>query len=414
MDQPIHSHVFDNGLALVAEPILSRESAAFSIVAPAGCVSEPADRAGLASFTVDMALRGAGPRDSRQFVTDLDNLGVERDDGVSDANASFSGATLARNLPAALGIYADLLRRAHLPEAQLEASRQVLLQELQGVEDEPAQRLMIELRRHHYPPPWGRPTQGDRPGLEAVSLDDVHRHYATGFRPNGAILGVAGRFEWPALRAEVERLFGDWEPVQAPTPAEGAALPRRAHIDNDTNQTQIGIAYPSVPYSHPDYFQAWGAVGVLSGGMSARLFTEVREKRGLCYSVHASNHTLKHRGTVLCYAGTSAERAQETLDVTLRELVRLVEGVQPFELDRLKARIKSSLIMQQESSASRSGSLAGDWYYLGRPRTLGELSSIIDGLSCDSINRFLAAHPPSDFRIVTLGQQALEIPHAVS
>lgn len=413
MDQPIHSHVFDNGLALVAEPILSRESAAFSIVAPAGCVTEPARRAGLASFTVDMALRGAGPRDSRQFITDLDNLGVERDDGVSDANASFSGATLARNLPAALGIYADLLRRAHLPEAQLEASRQVLLQELQGVEDEPAQRLMIELRRHHYPPPWGRPTQGDRPGLEGISLDDVQRHYATGFRPNGAILGVAGRFEWPALRAEVERLFGDWKPVESSAPQEGAALPRQAHVDNETNQTQIGIAYPSVPYSHPDYFQAWGAVGVLSGGMSARLFTEVREKRGLCYSVHASNHTLKHRGSVLCYAGTSAERAQETLDVTLRELLRLVEGVQPFELDRLKARIKSSLIMQHESSSARAAALAREWYHLGRARTLDEIGALVDALSCESINDYLRRNPPGPFTIVTLGPRPLEIPNGV-
>ena len=123
---------------------------------------------------------------------------------------------------------------------------------------------------------------------------------------------------------------------------------------HESNQTQIGIAFDSVPYRHPDYFQAWGAVGVLSGGMSSRLFTEVREKRGLCYSVYATMHTLRDRGSVLCYAGTSAERAQETLDVTLGELVRLAEGIEADELARLKARIKSSLIMQQESSSSRS------------------------------------------------------------
>ena len=144
--------------------------------------------------------------------------------------------------------------------------------------------------------------------------------------------------------------------------------------------------------------------------MSARLFTEVREKRGLCYSVYASYHTLRDRGGVFCYAGTTAERAQETLDVTLGELTRLAEGVETQELDRLKARIKSALIMQQESSSARSSSLARDWYHLGRARTLDEVGRRIDELTCASINAYLAEHPPRDFTIVTLGRSALEVP----
>jgi predicted Zn-dependent peptidase len=164
-----------------------------------------------------------------------------------------------------------------------------------------------------------------------------------------------------------------------------------------------------VPYSHPDYFDAWAGVGVLSGGMSSRLFTEVRENRGLCYSVYASYHTLRDRGAVLCYAGTSADRAQETLDVTLDQLRRLKAGITLSELDRLKARIKSSLIMQQESSASRSGAIARDWYHLGRVRTLTELGETIDRLTCESINRYLAAKPPQDFTVVTLGPSPLTV-----
>jgi predicted Zn-dependent peptidase len=148
--------------------------------------------------------------------------------------------------------------------------------------------------------------------------------------------------------------------------------------------------------------------------MSSRLFTEVREKRGLCYSVYATMHTLRDRGSVLCYAGTSAERAQETLDVTVSELVRLVEGIREDELSRLKARIKSSLIMQQESSSSRSGAIARDWYHLGRVRTLDEVSRLLDALKCQSINTFLAANPPQDFTIVTLGPKPLEVPVGIS
>src|SRR5262249_52962972 len=155
------------------------------------------------------------------------------------------------------------------------------------------------------------------------------------------------------LKDEVGRLFGDWKPRTAAEPTTGPTPAKRSHIHHDSNQTQIGVGFDSPPYHHPDYFQAWGAVGVLSGGMSSRLFTEVREKRGLCYSIYATTHTLRDRGSVLCYAGTSAERAQETLDVTLNELVHLAEGVRADELSRLKARIKSGLIMQQESSSSR-------------------------------------------------------------
>jgi predicted Zn-dependent peptidase len=167
-----------------------------------------------------------------------------------------------------------------------------------------------------------------------------------------------------------------------------------------------------VPYRDPKYLQAWAAVGVLSGGMSSRLFTEVREKRGLCYSVSASLQTQLTRARVLCYAGTTTERAQETLDVTYSELLRLRQGIEQSELGRLKARIKSGLIMQQESTSGRSGSIARDWYHLGRVRTLDELGRQVDELTAHSINEYLDEHPPSDFTFATLGPQPLKIPNA--
>ena len=177
VNQPIFSHTYPNGLVLVAEPMDGLQSAAFTFLVPAGCVYDPADRGGLSSFTCEMALRGAGPRDSRQFILDLDNLGVERSESVSSAHTSYSGATLAENLPAALAIYADLLRRPHLPADQLEAGRLAMLQELRAVEDEPSQKVMIELRRRHYPEPWGRPAQGEQKALEATTIDDIRRHF---------------------------------------------------------------------------------------------------------------------------------------------------------------------------------------------------------------------------------------------
>jgi predicted Zn-dependent peptidase len=409
VSEPILSHAFANGLVLVAEPSASLQSAAFTFVTPAGCALDPPARSGLSSLTCEMMLRGAGPRDGRQFILDLDGLGVERHEAISSAHATFSGATVAENLPAALAIYADLLRRPHLPAEQLESCRQVVLQDLRAVEDEPAEKVMIELRRSHYPHPWGRPAQGERAALEAASLDDIRGFFQRHSMPNGTILGVAGRIQWEPLVELVGQLLGDWPSLPSAAIAERPAGEQYRHVVYDSKQTQIGIAYRSVPYRHADYFRAWGAVGVLSGGMSARLFTEVREKRGLCYSVQASYHTLLDRGAVFCYAGTGSERAQETLDVTMGELVRLRAGVEEQELARLKARIKSALIMQQESSSARSSSLARDWYHLGRARTLDELGRLVDELTAAGINAYLAEHPPRDFTVATLGPSALEV-----
>ena len=191
-------------------------------------------------------------------------------------------------------------------------------------------------------------------------------------------------------------------------------MKRLCHVSHPSSQTHIGIAHRSVPYGHKDYFQARGAIGVLSDGVSSRLFTEVRENRGLCYTVYATCHSLRDRGSVLCYAGTSTERAQETLNVVAGELVRLSEGVNAAELSRLKVRIKSALIMQQESSPARSSSIAADWYFLGRVQSVDEIGRIVDGLTCDSINTYLRENPPRDFTIVTLGADELEVPLAVS
>ena len=212
----IQSHIFGNGLVLVAEPMDWLESAAFTILVPAGCIHESPDRGGLSGFTCEMALRGAGPRDSRQFINDLDCLGVERSESVGESHTRFSAATLAGNLHEALTIFADVLRRAHLPADQLEAGRQVMYQELRAVEDEPAQKVMLELRRRHYPDPWGRPSQGDAASLKAISLDDIRNHFQRAYRPTGTIVGVAGRFEWESLQDHVGSLLATGSPPSRP------------------------------------------------------------------------------------------------------------------------------------------------------------------------------------------------------
>ncbi len=246
--------------------------------------------------------------------------------------------------------------------------------------------------------------------LEAIEIDEIARHYKQLYRPNGTILGVAGRIDWPQLVDQVGELLGDWEPQAADEPPEGATGPKLDHLAHESNQTQIGIAYESVPYRHPDYFQAWGAVGVLSGGMSSRLFTEVREKRGLCYSVYASYHTLRDRGCVLCYAGTSAERAQETLDVTLGELKRLAQGVraggvEPAQGPRQKFAGHAAGIELGPQRRDRPRLVSpGPRANAGRSRAIGRRADL--RRASTAIWRSIR---PADFTIVTLGPEPLTV-----
>ncbi len=409
MGQHVYQHTLPNGLVLLAERMEHVRSAAINFLVPAGAAYESPGQFGIASVLAELITRGAGARDSRELTLALDNLGLDRDESVGTVNMRFWGSTLARNVPAALELYADILRRPHLPGEELEAVQSLVLQELHALEDSPQKKVMVELRRGYYPPPLNQDRYGKAVDIAAFTIETVQMFYRQQFRPNGTILSVAGNVEWEPLLAQVEQLFGSWEPQGNGDIVPQPHTPRSNHIPKETQQTQIALAFPSVPVTDADYYNARAAASILSGGMSSRLFTEVREKRGLCYSVYAIHETFKTIGAMLVYAGTRAERAQETLDVTLHELRRLREGIEDDEIDRVKAGLKSALILQEESTSARAGAIATDWYYLGRVRSFDELQTHIDGLNASAILRYLDRCPVRDVTLVTLGPAPLTL-----
>ncbi len=413
MGQQVYQHTLPNGLVLLAERMEHVRSAAINLLVPAGCAYDPKGRLGVASVLAQMMTRGAGDRDSRELSLALDGLGVDRDESVGAINMRFSGSTLARNVPPTLDIFADIILRPHLPEEELEPVQALALQDIQSLEDAPQQKVMIELRRRYYPPPLNKDRRGEAEDIEGLTIDAVKAQYKRLFRPNGAILSVAGNIEWEPLKAQVERLFGQWRRGDDEAVAPAAHAPKSEHLSKDTQQTQIALAYPSVPIGHADYYAARAAAAVLSGGMSSRLFTEVREKRGLCYSVYAFHETFKDRGAMMGYAGTRNDRAQQTLDVMVGELVRLKDGISDDEVDRVKAGLKSSLIMQEESTKARAGAIATDWYYLERVRSFDEIQAAIDGLTPAGILAHLERFPAENMVLVTLGPEPLKMPERV-
>lgn len=409
MPQNVNQHTFNNGLTLLAERLDHVRSAAVNFLVPAGCSRDPIGREGLASVVAELITRGAGDRDSRELMLAFDNLGIDRSESVGVQHMRFWGSTLATNVPSALELFADVLRRPHFPDEELEAAVDLALQDLRGLEDEPASRLMVELRKRLYPSPLSNDHRGTVAGVQAITLEDVRGYHQRCFRPGGTILSVAGNIEWQPLLDRVGQLLGDWTGPVEPPPSLGPEPTGNGHVAKELEQTHLVVSYKSVPFSDPDYYQALAAVHVLSGGMGARLFTEIREKEGLCYSVSASYSPLKDRGAVVGYAASRNERAQRMLDKMIEEFIRLSAGITDEEVQRVRVGLKTSLIMQQESTSARAGSLASDWYNLGRVRSFDEIQSAIQTLSPASIHAHLERHPPQNFRVVTLGPTPLNV-----
>lgn len=400
----------DNGLTLVMEHMPEVQSAAMVLAIMGGAAFDPEYGVGSGNVLSDWILRGAGGRDSRALTAALDSLGMQRSCAVDAVFLRFSASMLAKKLPDALPLVADIFQRAELPEDGFSACRDMALGQIDAIEDEPAQKLNVLLRQQHLPPPLGRPTLGIKEHLASLSAADLRLDYRRRFTPDGAILSIAGRISFDQMHDVVEKHFGSWTGSKAAMMTPGVAPGGSRHVQQETNQVQIGLAFDAVPEREPESILAMLAVNVLSGGMGARLFSEIREKQGLCYAVHAGYQSLRTQGMISGYAGTVPERAQRTLDSFVYELKRMGAGVTPDELERARIGMKSRVVMNGESSSARAAALLHDMYHLGRPRSLDELRRRVEAPTLAEVNDYLSAHPMEQFTLVTIGPSELAVP----
>jgi predicted Zn-dependent peptidase len=410
LPQRFLQHTFPNGLTLLAEQMPGMQSGAMTLLVTAGSSSDPSNRSGAATVLADLILRGAGERDNRQLTEYLDSLGLQRSSSVGVHHTRLGCAALADKVIEGLSAYADIVQRPQMPGPGFQAGRDLALQALAGIDDDPRQKLMIKLREWAWPSPYGRTSMGTKESLEALTLEDCKSDLATRFGPKNAIIAFAGNIDFEQLKSEVDKHFGSWKQQPGTTISQTPPPGNLYHVTQESEQTHIGIAYPSITETHPDYYSARMAVEILSGGMSGRLFTEVREKRGLCYSVGASYSSLKEFASIFGYAGTSNDRAQATLDCFIAELHRLSDGVTNEELDRAKIGLKASTIMTGESTSARAGTIAHDFFIRGRIRTLEEIKETIDAVTVDQVNAYLKRNKPGPFTIVTVGPKPLNVP----
>ena len=375
---------------------------------PAGVCFDPADRGGSSAVLAEWCFRGAGDRDTRGLNDALDALGCQHHESGLSRHMVFSATQLGRNLGAVLEIYGDILRRPMLSDESFAPSRDLIAQDLEALEDEPARKAMMQLREKFYPDPLGRGLYGSAESLAAITAESLRSHAAARMTPSGSIISVAGSFDYDQLCDQVAQHLGDWSgqappDVQTTDPARGVT-----HIAKDSAQAHIALAHETVTLSDDQYYAARLAATVLSGGMSSRLFTEVREKRGLVYHVSASYHSLKDHAGMFTYAGTVPPKAQETLEVTVGELRRVAQDITDAELAKAKTQLKSSLVMQGESTGSRAGALASDYYHLKRLRSLTEIADAVDAVSVDQVREHLVQWPAKDFVMLVIGPEPLD------
>lgn len=397
-----------NGMVVLGEPMTHVQSVSFQFLLPAGSALLPDGCSGAGIVISDWIFRGAAGRSSRQLVEALDGLGIHRSESVHVYHLSLSASLEASNLRQALDLYADVILRPILLPDQFEHSRQLAVSDLEGLDDDPRHKVMMLLSEQFYPDPLGRPDMGTMSELQSLTAEQAAQIVGQTYDPSKIIFSISGYYDFNAVCRQLERLFSDPGRLQAKQVVPVVKGHDYTHYQTEGAQVHIGLMTPVPPIDSDVYYELLAAVSVLSGSMSSRLFTEVREKRGLCYAVGAKYRTLKDYAGISCYAGTTPDKAQETLDVTIEQFKQLRMGISDDEMQRAKVGLKTSLIMQTESTGARASGIAADFFLLGHVREPEEIRQRIEELTAHRVLDVLNAHPFEKFTAVTIGPRKIE------
>lgn len=402
------------GMPLICERMEGVKSLGLSWLLPFGSAHDPEGRLGMSAMLSQLLFRGAGALDARAQADALDRLGVGRSCETQTFRLALSATMLGSNLTGALPLLVDAVRRPSLDETSFDAVKDLCLQALEGLDDDPQTKVMLNLRAAHAPSPINRSGMGTIEGLEAVSRDELRDAWRALARPGGAVLALAGDVDPDAAYDLLVTLLDGWngatpDPESRDTPSRGYT-----HETQETAQVHIALAHDAPAESDRHATLERVVASVLSGGMSGRLFTEVREKRSLCYSVSASYGTDRSFGRVAAYVGTTPERAQEALDVLWGELTRVNKGIDQSELDRAIVGMQSTLVMSGESSSARASAIAQDFRKIGRPRTLEERIDEIGRVTLKGVNDYLSTRRLGVCTVATIGPKALDAPKGIA
>lgn len=400
----------DCGLTLVTEELDEVASAAMHWLLPVGAAGDPSKGDGHAALLSELIFRGAGGLNSREHSDALDRVGVQRSCDVTSHHMSLRCSMTGERMGDALPLLTSMVREPAFPDDAIDPVRRLCLQSIESLDDEPQHLVMLRLAEQHFPPPFNRHGYGDPAVIERTDLDTLRDAWRTRCVPAGSILAVAGAFDADQLALRLDDLLAGWSGDLIEPQEQGPAAHGTRHIAHDSAQVHLALGCDAPRESDRHSIIERLGVTVLSGSTSGRLFTEVRQKRSLCYSVGASYRSGRDRGIIRLYAGTTPERAQQTLDVCIEQFEAMRSGVTEDEFQRAVVGLKSHLVMSGESTAARAAAIAHDQYRLGRPRSLDEVAAAIERIGLDDLNAYLARREFGPYTIVSIGPVELRAP----
>lgn len=398
-----------NGISVAIESMPGAQSIVMGLRFVIGAKDDPKDRLGITRIAEDVLFKGTPTHDAHDIFNAFDNLGIRRSSTTAVEHTTFQAQMLPANFKPALTLFADFFRSASFPDQQVEIAKALTLEELKRLEDDPLQQVLYLTYKIGLGSPMGRIPLGNSETVSRITPSDVRQYWATHCTPQNLLISVSGGLSTDEIFQTINQVFGNWEgdATASHTSPEIIIANRNEHQVKPSEQAHIGLLYGGPPRGHELYYPTQIAMGVLSGGGSSRLFTEVREKRGLVYSVSAFYRARRHGGLVALYAGTTAERAQETLTVCQHEIARLGQDITQEEITRAKTVLKGRLFTTGDLPEGRASSILEDLFLENRVRSVDEIAQNIDAVTIDQIKQYLETYPPTPSTLAVLGPNPL-------
>lgn len=396
----------DCGIELAVLRLPTRRAEALDLRILAGTADEPADKLGLARLVEQTLDKGTALRDGRGLSDAFDEIGAVRGSGCGRETTSFSSLCLPEYFARNIELHAEFLRTPSLPEESCIVAIELARQELLSIEDDPQSLADKLIARQAYGPVLGRHSLGEKHTLEAITPDDFAAFWKGNYRTGRMLAAAAGPLDPDEVAAALERHFAGFG-VARRDHRETRPIEFDAHATHhlkDTEQQHIVMAFPGVAVADRDYSVERILVGVLSGGMSARLFTEIREKQGLVYWVGAWKENPRGSGMLFVGASTTPQRCDQTYATLRRELQRVGEDVTAEEVERALAGICVRADIRGDMTRSRCGELVDDLLHYGQPVGWEAKRARLEAVRAADVKRFCGERVTgADFSVVTLG-----------
>jgi predicted Zn-dependent peptidase len=394
-----------NGLTVVSHAMPEVETVSLGLWVGAGSRSEAEGEHGVAHFLEHMAFKGTARRSAQDIAEEIEAVGGELNAATGVDSTAYYAHVMRKDMPLALDILSDIVAAPRFDETELARERDVILQEIAAAMDSPEDIAFDLLQEAAFPgQPVGRPILGTAESVCRFERAHLGDYLSAHYHGPDMVLAAAGAVEHGALLAEAERRLGSFVSETA-APPEGALYAggvRRS--DKNFEQTHLVLAFEGPHYRHPDYFTAQICAGALGGGMSSRLFQEVRERRGLCYAIYAFASGLTDSGMFTIHAACASDRAHDLFAVIRDELVKAADaGFRADELARVKAQLKMGLLTGLESSSARAEQLARQILIHGRPLATEELIEKVDRVEAKDLQALVERMLASPVSLATVG-----------